>query len=84
MRSDIPTPRWSKTISLENDERCSAMRPWYVGISVMSSTRDEARVVDDIERPVAVDAIRDRDVAAAGVAGFRLHRHSVAPALLPC
>ena len=46
--------------------------------------RDEARVVDDIERAVAVDAIRDRDVAAASVAGFRLHQHSVARALLPC
>ena len=56
MRSDIPTPRWSNTISWQNDERCSTIRPWYVGISVMSSTREtKPWVVDDLERAVAVD-----------------------------
>jgi hypothetical protein len=27
MRSDIPTPRWSNTITLANDARASTVRP---------------------------------------------------------
>ena len=69
-RSDIPMPRLSKRISRVNSPRRSQYATEDGQLPADIQVRVGALRVDEIDRAVAHDSVRDVDVAAPGKAHF--------------
>ncbi len=79
-RSDMPVPRLSKKIRRAKEadpfeERAHVRAPPTPNSTCETKPRD----VDEVERAVADDLVRDADVAAARVARLRRHRREDRP-----
>ena len=66
--SDMPVPRLSNTIRREKDASRRRKRAQRRQLPAQFNVREEPRHEHQIDGPLAHDLVRDRDVAAAGVA----------------